>query len=115
MAKTARYKVPAAERKLFQAALIKALARKDSGGVTALQHVANALVRKAQLGSEAAIAMIADRIDGKVGADIFGSDGPVTINQINIVAVPAENGQKKLTVLPDVIDAEVVNERKSIN
>lgn len=84
----ARYKTPAKDLKRFKGALEKALAHTDEQGITALEHVARALVRNAMLGKEASISMIADRIDGKVVADILETpDGVFHGNGFEIIAI----------------------------
>jgi hypothetical protein len=105
MAKIPRYKISRDEKIRFQDALVKALTRKDDMGISNLQKVADSLVRNAMLGKEASIAMIADRLDGKVGGD-FGGDSPVTFQAIQIRAVwPTLNG----SIEGKMIDAKQID------
>jgi len=84
-----RYKPSKKDNKRFLASLEKALAHADDDGTTALDHVTRALTRKAMMGDVAAIAMIADRLDGKpTNSDVMAiGDNVISFESIKIIAV----------------------------
>ena len=82
------YKISPADRRAFNKTLIKALARADSDGTLALEHVINALIRNGILGKEASIKMIMDSLDGKM-LSAGALDGHGEVQAFEFIAVKA--------------------------